>query len=54
MSVLLRFLVFGADHPHRPHLMCSLAAELWCCGFGLLLGFEHRLFRLISVGVGEG
>ncbi len=54
MSVLLSFLVFGADHPHGPHLMCSLASELWSCFLCLLLGLEHRLFRLTTVGVGEG
>jgi len=54
MSVLLRLLVFGADHPHGPHLMCSLASEAWSCCLCLLLGLEHRLFRLTTVGVREG
>ena len=54
MSMLLRFPVFGAHHPHGSHLVCPLAAELWRCCFCLLLGLEHRLLRLITVGVGEG
>ena len=54
MSMLIRLLMHGAHHPHGPHLMCPLATEAWRCRFCLLLGFEHRLLRLITVGVGDG
>ena len=37
-----------------PPFDVPLAAELWCCCFGLLLGLEHRLLRLITVVVGKG
>lgn len=43
--MLLRLLVFDAYHPHGPHLVCPLAAELWRCCLCLLLGLEHRLLH---------
>ncbi len=53
-ALMTSLLMLGTTHPHRTHAMGSLTAEIRGSNLCLMLGFEHRQLRLITVMIGEG
>ena len=45
--MVFSLIVLSTHHPHGTHAVGSFTAKAWSCSFGFLLGFEHRLLRLL-------